>query len=205
MLRKIVLFSTILSFCILEGKSKFLLLMGPSGVGKSTIIRHLKEMDNRFEYVTPFTTRALREGEADKIHVELQEIKNLENAGKLLTVNQIYGIYYATPKYLIDESLECDCFPVLDWPVDKIQIMQNNYVDCLFRVYIEPENRDILKEQLSNDSRDKDGKRLSAGLEELEKLDAGDFENCYDMRIINRSGDSKKITEEIYRQFILAL
>ena len=42
---------------------KFLLLLGVSGVGKSTIIRKLLAMDERFVYISPYITRQLREGE----------------------------------------------------------------------------------------------------------------------------------------------
>lgn len=179
--------------------------MGPSGVGKSSIIRHLKTMDTRFTYVTPLTTRELRAGEKDKIHVTNEAILELEAAGKLLTVNVIYGIQYATPKYLIDDALQNGLFPVLDWPIQKLEVMEKNYGRRLYKVYLEPDDHEELKRRLACDERDSDGRRYLAGLQELNALNAGAFDGLFDMKIINQKGRDKEIAQFIYDCFIGSL
>lgn len=182
--------------CAEEGK--FLLLLGPSGVGKSTIIRHLKEMDSRFVYVSPYTTRELRPGETDKVHVSLEAIQQLEQEGKLLTVNVIYGIYYATPKEVIDMALSEGNIPILDWPVSNMDVMLDNYGPNLLTVYVEPESLDELERRLANDGRDREGKRFAAGKEELLRYYSGEFDSLIHLKILNRQGEDLEVASRIY-------
>lgn len=186
----------------LPAHATFILLMGPSGVGKSTIISHLQQRDSRFIYISPFTTRELREGEKDKIQVSIEEIEQLNAEGKLLTVNYFYNTYYATPKYVIDEVFAQNNFPILDWPIEKLNIMEQHYPNRLYRVYIEPEDTTELLNRLQKDNRNIDGKRYNAGVEELEKLNSGTYDSLIDLRIINRNNCAEEIAQEIYQQFI---
>lgn len=191
--------SLLLSFSAYADESKFVLLLGPSGTGKSTIIRHLKEMDSSFVYVSPYTTRELRPGETDKIHVDVDTIKQLEEEGKLLTINEIYGIFYATPKETISEALAHGNYPILDWPVDKIDIMISYFGDQLLTIYIEPESIEELERRLGLDGRDKDGKRFAAGKLELEKYYQGTYDAVIDLKIVNRNGEDKNVASAIYQ------
>lgn len=186
-------------------QGKFLLLMGPSGSGKSTLIGHLKQIDNRFVYITPLTTRMLRENEQDKIHVDLKEIEALDLAGKLLVINNIYGIYYATPKNLIDDALAQGKFPILDWPISKLDVMETAYANLLYKVYICPDDTQELKRRLSQDNRDQGGKRYEAGLAEIDNLAAGLYDKLFDLKIINQKDHDKEIAQHIYQEFILHL
>lgn len=179
--------------------------MGPSGAGKSSIIRYLKELDARFAYVTPLITRELREGERDKVHVSLEEITELDKAGKLLTVNVIYGIHYATPKYLIEDALNSGNFPVLDWPVQKLEVMEKHFGERLYKVYLQPDDAQELMRRLVQDGRDKDGKRYQSGLEELDNLNAGVYDGLFDLQLVNEKNHEKEIAHYIYEQFIASL
>lgn len=186
-------------------QSKFLLLMGPSGAGKSTLIRYLKELDHRFEYVTPLTTRNLRENEQDKIHMSLEEINRLKDDGKLLAINTLYGNAYATPKYIIDHALAHNRFPILDWPIEKLEIMEKNYNNQLYKVYILPEDKEELKRRLSQDNRDEDGKRFISGVQEIETFSQGKYDHAIDLKLINHKDNAQEIAQYIYIHFIKSL
>ena len=194
--------AVLLTCYTMQAAAAFLLIMGPSGTGKSTIINYLKQRDSRFIYVSPFTTRNLRDGETDKIHLSLEEIELLDKEGKLLTVNNCYGIYYATPKCTIDEALAAQNFPVLDWPIEKLEIMNTYYSNQLYKVYVEPDNLDELAQRLLHDNRDANGKRYEAGTAEINKLKAGDYDNLIDLRIVNKKNTADIVAEEIYQQFL---
>ncbi len=202
---KIIMLTFICLVLNLQVQGKFLLLMGPSGAGKSTIIRNLKKLDQRFEYVTPLTTRELRANEQDKIHVSLAEMYKLEQAGQLLTINNIYGLYYATPKHVIDDSLAQGKFPILDWPIDKLEIMEKIYGSQLYKVYIQPDDLAELKRRLLQDNRDKDGLRYAAGVLEIEHAGAGKYDQFVDLKLINKKDCDEEIAQYIYTNFMAAL
>ena len=187
---------------ICEARSKFLLVLGPSGVGKSTIINQLKILDDRFEYISPLTTRDLREGEDDKIHVSEDTMDQLEAQGSLLTKNYIYGIYYGTPKKTICDALDNEFFPVLDWPVSKIDIMKSHFKDRLLCVYIFPPNIESLADRLAVDGRDENGLRFQSGVSELSEFEKGNFDNIIDLKIESTKNDSKTIAKQIYSWYL---
>lgn len=176
----------------------FLLLLGPSGVGKTTIIKHLKEFDEKFTYISPYVTRPLRVDETDKISVSNEKIDELERGGMLLTVNVLYGIRYATPKFPILESFDRGLYPILDWPLSKLNIMQQHFSGKLFCVYVEPPSLDSLKERLCKDGRDAQGVRFSEAEKELEMVLDGKYEDVIDLRIVNSDDQSMTVAQKIY-------
>jgi len=188
---------------LLSAGGCFLLLMGPSGVGKSTLIAHLKHLDSRFVYISPYTTRPLRNGETDKVHSTIEGIEALDREGKILTINKLYDIYYATPKDSIDIALKEGRFPILDWPISKIDIMQQHYASCSCNVYIAPENKKELQRRLTLDGRDGDGKRYSAGVKEIDALYNGDYDTVIDIKVVNKANCSKETAQQIYEQFLI--
>jgi guanylate kinase len=127
-------------------------------------------------------------------------IREMDAKGELLTINKIYGIYYATPKKDIDEALSKGLFPILDWPADKMSIMQEKYADKLFVAYLEPDNVQELQRRLLLDQRDLDGKRFQAGKEELDHFFKGDYDPFIHLKLRNTRGQQEKIAQTIYEK-----
>jgi guanylate kinase len=181
--------------------SKFLLLLGPSGVGKSSIIEELIRLDDRFVYISPYTTRPLRAGEVNKISIGMVEMKEMEKQGKFLVINKLYDISYATPRTPIEEALTTGKFPVLDWPVSNLRIMTSTFPARLFLVYISPPSIEVLKKRLSKDGRDGDGKRLKRGQEELEVYWSSQHAQVYDLEVVAEENMVSSIANEIYKAY----
>ena len=185
-------------------KSKFLLLLGVSGVGKSTIIKRLRELDDRFTYISPYVTRPLREGEIDKKSISSDEMDQLIASGEILVVNEIYGIRYATPSEPIDGAFATGFFPLLDWPIGKLAIMTERFGNQIFTVYIEPPTITELKRRLGKDQRDRSGTRLLEAIAELELLGKGRFDDMCNIRLV-LDDNVNEVAEMIYRAFIHSL
>lgn len=182
--------------------SKFLLLLGPSGVGKSSIIEELIRLDNRFVYISPFMTRPLREGERNKISISDEEMDEMSERGEFLVINELYGVRYATPRHPIEQALKDDNFPVLDWPIDRVSVMTEAFPNQLYIVYISPPSIEALQQRLARDNRDTDGHRLRSACVELETLESSRHVGIYDFKIVSEENQMPKVAQMIYANYL---
>lgn len=182
--------------------SKFLLLLGSSGVGKSTIIDELCRLDSRFIYISPYMTRSLREGEKNKISISDERMDEMWSRGELLAINELYGIRYATPRLPIVEALASGNFPILDWPISKIGVMTQAFPEQLHIVYVSPPSIAVIRQRLIKDRRDTDGLRLQSAQEELEAYESSRYVGICDFEIISEENQIPKIAHAIYASYL---
>lgn len=63
-----------------------IMIVGPTAIGKSTLMREVVRLDPRFSYVRAFTTRPQRNGEKSSyIHLSEVEAQSLKDRGEALT------------------------------------------------------------------------------------------------------------------------
>ncbi|QYK52293.1 MAG: guanylate kinase [Fimbriimonadaceae bacterium] len=77
-----------------------MIVSGPSGVGKDTVIDAWKKLDQTVERVIAYTTRAPREGEVDGVDyhfVSREKFQKLADEGYFLEHKEVHGNFYATP------------------------------------------------------------------------------------------------------------
>jgi guanylate kinase len=83
-------------------------ISGPSGVGKDTVIKRMKELKYPFHFVVTATTRPRREGEVhgvDYIFVSESEFQEWIRDGELLEHALVYGQYKGIPKEQVRRAL----------------------------------------------------------------------------------------------------
>lgn len=182
--------------------SKFLLLLGPSGTGKSTVIRELRQLDSRFVYISPYMTRELREGETDKLPVIDAVMDEMDSRGEFLVINQLYGVRYATPRVPIVAALDSGNFPLLDWPVSRMDVMTTAFPGRLFTVYLVPPSAEVLTARLGQDERDPTGSRLQAALQELAEFESGAYNHLFDLSIVADDNQTQQIAQSIYAAYL---
>lgn len=84
------------------------LISGPSGIGKTTLIKSAVEKVTNLIRAISFTTRPKRVNEEDGLDyhfVSLQQFTALRDKGELLNCTEAFGHYYATSKKVIFENL----------------------------------------------------------------------------------------------------
>lgn len=183
--------------------SKFLLLLGPSGVGKSAIIDELSKLDNRFVYISPYMTRPLRAGEINKVAISSKQMDEMWRRREFLVINELYGnIRYGTPRLPIEEALAMRNFPVLDWPIDQLEVMTRAFPEQLFVVYISPPSINVLRQRLAKDKRDKDGMRFKDAMQELQRYWSSEYMGLYNMEVVSEDNKLSKIAIAIYANYL---
>ena len=132
-------------------KGKFIVISGPSGVGKGTICERLINELNAW-YSVSMTTRGIRDGEVDGVNyyfISRDEFRKRIEEGKLLEYNIYNDNYYGTPKDKVLEKLEDGIDVFLEIDVNGARNVKNKFEDALL-IYIAPPSMDDLRTRLLN-------------------------------------------------------
>jgi len=89
-------------------KSILLVVSGPSGSGKDSVIAALRTLEPRIGYCVSTTTRAARPGEIEGVHyhfVSRDSFEKMAAAGDFLETREYAGNLYGTPKAFVEEAL----------------------------------------------------------------------------------------------------
>jgi guanylate kinase len=176
----------------------FVLLLGPSATGKSTLIQELDNhgLDTKFEYVKPFMTRPNRPNETDKISVADKTFAAMESRGEFVAVNNLYGVRYGTPLQGIASPLAKGDIPILDYPLESVRAIRRPEYDTL-NLYIYPASMDVWRKRIELSGRNLDG-RLEAGVKELGALALASFSHPdIDISIVNAEGSTVETAKDI--------
>jgi guanylate kinase len=92
------------------------ILSGPSGVGKDTVLEAWSKLNPRVERVVAYTTRPIRATEQDGIDyrfVPLERFHELIGLGAFLEHKEVFGNLYGTPLHDMEQMLATDKVAVL--------------------------------------------------------------------------------------------
>jgi guanylate kinase len=176
----------------------FVLLLGPSAVGKSTIIKQLNAHSDthNFSYVKPIMTRPNREGETDKISVPDEEFDDLERSGQFVVVNDLYGVRYGTPLEGILSPLQKGDIPILDYPLATVDKLKRPEYDTL-KYYVYPQSIEDWYSRVKGSGRDISN-RLELGQRELGFMaNCGFSHNNVDISVVNPNNTAEVAVREI--------
>ncbi len=85
-----------------------IVLSGPSGAGKDSVLNRLRELGRPFHFTVTATTRVRREGELegrDYYFLAHDEFAALRDRGGLLEYASVYGMMYGVPKEPVLDAL----------------------------------------------------------------------------------------------------
>ena len=135
---------------MLVEKNIVVILSSPSGAGKTTLTKKIKQKFSSFKISVSHTTRTPRSKEVDKIDyhfVTKEDFKKLINNNEFYEYAKIFGNYYGTLKKNVDEIIKNhDILFDIDWQGTK-QLSKFKNLD-LIKIYFITDNKKELKNRL---------------------------------------------------------
>ncbi|MBQ9845180.1 MAG: guanylate kinase [Oscillospiraceae bacterium] len=161
-------------------------ISGPSGCGKDTVVKKILSMDERFVLSVSATTRQRRPIEkdgVDYIFLSTEEFVSRLSAGEFLEYTCYCDNYYGTLKQQIEDKVKAGKVVVLVIEVEGAQNVKKVYPDSL-TIFLAPPSLEELERRLKNRGTEDETKikqRLFKAKEEL------GFQSSYDYIVENNS------------------
>jgi guanylate kinase len=128
------------------------IISGPSGVGKDTIIEALRRRprERDYHFVVTCTTRAARPGETDGVSYHFlspERFHDLKAAGELLEATNVHGNWYGTPRSQVTQALAAGRDVILKIDVQGAQTIKKRIPDAVL-IFVVPPSLETLFQRL---------------------------------------------------------
>ena len=157
-----------------------IVISGPSGVGKDSIVQRMKERELPFHFVVTATTRDRRENEVhgvDYFFVSKDEFARMIEANELIEYAIVYGDYKGIPKEQVRSAFASNKDVVMRVDVQGAETVRKLAPDALL-IFITCESEEELERRLrerKTESADALSLRIATARKELLRLDAFDY------------------------------
>ncbi len=178
--------------------AQLIIISGPSGVGKDTIIDALRERahDPPHHYVVTCTTRGPRPGEVEGVSyhfLDRERFLALRDAGGLLEANQVHGNWYGTPRAEVRRALAAGQDVILKIDVQGAQQVKERVAEALL-VFVVPPSLEALfgrlKSRATETADELELRQRNAAIELARQED-------YDHVVVNETGQVQRTAETI--------
>ncbi len=181
---------------------KLVIISGPSGVGKGTVVNYLKDIykeNNDYLYLSvSCTTRSPREGEVEGVSyyfISEKEFKKRIKKKDFLEYNQYgTGKFYGTPRSTTIEYLNKGYDVLLEIDLNGYKQIKEAYPDSV-GIFIMPPSIEELYNRLKN--RNTEDEEVIKVRLETAKIEIENRE-IYDYIIVNENNKSDETAQEIY-------
>lgn len=180
----------------MSDKGLLLVISGPAGSGKGTVIKCLMEKSDAFAYSVSATTRAPRPGEIDGVNYHYITREDFEGRilnGGMLEHTEYCGNYYGTPKKEAEEVLCSGRNLILEIEVVGAENVKKLYPEAVL-IMLLPPSFAVQEARLRGRGTETEEKilaRLEQTKNELPMLD------IYDYIVYNNDGGAQDTADDI--------
>ena len=180
---------------LLNGPGRLVVLSGPSGVGKDTVLREMFRLDPALRYSVSYTTRPPRPDERDGVSysfVTPETFARMVERGEFLEHATVYGKSYGTSLQRVNDQVARGDTVVLKIDVQGAAHVRQRLGDRALFIFLLPpsteELRRRLEERNTEDQRSLDVREATAVQELAEQA-------TYDHQVVN--DDVERAAREI--------
>lgn len=167
------------------------LLSGPSGVGKDSVIQAWKNINDSVREIITYTTREPRPSELngdDYYFVDPEVFDRLIEDSFFADYRKIFGSYYGIAEQDLERACSSDKIFIANLDVDGVRNIYSSYRSSL-KIFILPPSLEDLERRLSKRDDDFLSKRLTRAEREISLADTYD----YQVRNINVYGTARRL------------
>jgi guanylate kinase len=185
---------------VIEGQAGAMLVIisGPSGVGKDTIIDAMetRRHDPEYHYVVTCTTRAPRPGEVDGVDYHFltrEAFLRLRDDRQLLEAIEVYGNWYGSPRDQVREAVSSGRHAILKIDVNGAQRVKEQVSQAVL-IFVVPPSMEVLIDRLrsrATETADELELRQRSAAIELARQDD------YDYVVVNETGQVERTAARI--------
>lgn len=185
-------------------EGKLVIISGPSGTGKTTIVKHLLDSGLNLAFSVSATTRGPRANEkhgTDYYFMSPDEFRDKIDKGEFVEWQEVYkDILYGTLKTEMDRIWSNGCHVLFDVDVKGALNLKKIYGNRAIALFIMPPSIDDLKKRLVSRGSENDDKirmRVAKAEEEM------NLSNQFDTIIVNKILDvAKEETLQMVSSFL---
>jgi guanylate kinase len=172
-------------FNLVQPKPLLIVISGPSGAGKDTILQRMKERELPFHFVVTATTRPRRENEIDGrdyFFVSKDEFARMIDEDELIEYAIVYGDYKGIPKQQVRDALSSGKDVIMRIDVQGAESVRKLAPEAML-IFITVDNEEELFNRLrerKTETADALKLRMATARKELQRV--GDF----DYVVLNR-------------------
>ena len=157
-----------------------IVISGPSGAGKDSVVLRMKERGLPFHFVVTATTRPKRSNEIDGkdyFFVSKEEFARMIEHNELIEYAMVYGDYKGIPKSQVREALASGQDVVMRVDVQGAETIRKLAAEALL-IFITAENGEELERRLRERKTETPAElalRIATARKELKRMDAFDY------------------------------
>ena len=142
----------------MKNLKKLIIITGPSGVGKGTVVKELLDKDKDIWLSVSATTRNPRMGEKNGENyyfISDEKFKDMIDKKEFLEWAQFAGNFYGTPLFTVNEKIEMGFIVLLEIEVEGAKQIKEKFPEAL-SIFLLPPSMEELEKRIRNRGTEKE-------------------------------------------------